>query len=103
LVSEPIADNLQRYFVIALNCDRAALVTRQRADDLFETVFDVVVDQRLLGLCNGSFVGMRLLGNLKARPLRFDHVDNAAEVTFGAPQAPDDFGMAVVDWVRIHD
>ena len=62
----------------------------------------MVVDQRLLGLCNGSFDGMQLLGNLEARPRRFDHVDHAAEVTFGAPQAPDDFRMALVDWVRIH-
>jgi hypothetical protein len=48
-------------------------------------------------LCNGSFDGMQLLGNLEARQLRFDHVDDAAEVTFGAPQAPDDFRMAL--WI----
>jgi hypothetical protein len=44
-----------------------------------------------------------LLGNVEARPLRFDHVDEAAQVTFGAPQALNDLGMTLVDSVLIHE
>ena len=63
----------------------------------------MVVDQRLLGLRNGLLDRVQLLGNVEARPLRLDHVDDAAEVTFGAPQALDDFGMALVDRVPVHE
>ena len=45
---------------------------------------------------------VQLLGDVEAWPLRFDHIDDAAQVTFGAPQAPDDFRMGLVDWVSIH-
>ena len=46
--------NPQRYFVIALNSSTGpALLARQRADCLFETVLNMVVDQYLLGLRNG--------------------------------------------------
>jgi hypothetical protein len=45
--------NPQRYFVIALNSSTGpALLARQRADCLFETVLNMVVDQ-CLGLRNG--------------------------------------------------
>jgi hypothetical protein len=43
-----------------------------------------------------------MLGNVEARPLRFDHVNDAAQVAFGAPEALDDLGMALVDRVLIH-
>jgi len=55
------------------------------------------VDQRLLGLHNNLFDRMQLLGNVEARPLYFDHVDDTAEVTFCAAQALDDLGMTLVD------
>ena len=42
-----------------------------------------------------------LLGDVDAWPLRFDHVDDAAQVTFGAPQAPDDLGMALMDRMAV--
>jgi len=71
--------------------DWAPLCPRQRPDRLLEAVFDVVVDQHLLGLRNGLLDRIQLLGNVEARPLRLDHLDDAAQVTFGAPQALDDF------------
>jgi hypothetical protein len=40
---------------------------------------------------------LQLLGDVEAWPLRLDHIDDAAQVTFGAPQAPDDLGMAL--WI----
>jgi hypothetical protein len=66
--------------------DRAPLSTRQRPDRLLEAVSDVMLDQRLLGLRNGLLDRMQLLGNVEARPLRLDHVDDAAQVTFGGPR-----------------
>jgi hypothetical protein len=38
----------------------------------------------------------------RPRPLRFDHVNDAAQVAFGAAEALDDLGMALVDRVLIH-
>ena len=40
---------------------------------------------------------LQLLRDIEARPLRLDHIDNAAQVTFGAAQALDDFRMGLVD------
>jgi hypothetical protein len=45
---------------------------------------------------------LQLLGDVEAWPLRFDDVDDAAQVTFGAPQAPDDLGMALMDRMAVH-
>ena len=59
----------------------------------------MVVDQRLLGLRNGLLDRIQLLGNVEVRPLRLDHLDDAARVTFGAPQALDDFRVGLVDRV----
>ena len=44
---------------------------------------------------------LQLLGDVEAWPLRFDHIDDAAQVTFGAPQAPDDLGMALMDRMAV--
>ena len=62
----------------------------------------MVVDQRLLGLRNGLLDRMQLLGNVEARTPRFDHVDDAVQVTFGAPQALDDFRMGLVDRLPVN-
>jgi hypothetical protein len=40
---------------------------------------------------------LQLLGDVEAWPLRFDHVDDAAQVTLGAPQALNDLGIALID------
>ena len=40
-----------------------------------------------------------MVGNIEARPLRLDHLDDAAQVTLGAPQALDDFRVGLVDRV----
>jgi hypothetical protein len=50
------------------------------------------------GLCNRLFDRVQLLGDVEAWPLHFDHVYDAAQVTFGAPQALNDLGMAL--WIR---
>jgi len=85
-------------------CDRlelAALLARQRADRLLEAVLDVVADQRFLGLRIGLLDRVQLLGAVESRPLRLDHADDAAQVSF-APQALDDLGMALVDRMPAH-
>ena len=45
---------------------------------------------------------VQLLGDVEAWPLRFDHIDDAAQVTFGTPQALDDLGMALMDRMAVH-
>src|SRR4029077_18765468 len=82
--------------------DRGALLARQRADRLLETVFDVVVNQCLLGLCDGLLDRLQLLSDVETRPLRLDHVDDAAQMPFGTTQAPDDLGMGLMDLGLVH-
>src|SRR5205807_4811378 len=48
--------------------DRRALFARQRADRLLETVFDVIVDQCLLGLCDSLLYRLQLLSDIETRP-----------------------------------
>ena len=98
-VSGPMVGNVQMLCNHLEFIDWAPLCPRQRPDPLLEAVFDVVVDQRLLGLRNGLLDRIQLLGNVEARPLRLDHLDDAAQVTFGAPQALDDFRVGLVDRV----
>ena len=89
--------------MVAVNSSTGpALFARQRADRLLQAVLDMVVDQRLLGLRNGLLDRVQLLGDEEARPLRFDHADDAAQVTFGAPQALDGLVMALVDRMAVH-
>ena len=62
----------------------------------------MVVDQCLLGLSDGLFDGLQLLSDIETRPLRLDHVDDAAQMPFGTTQAPDDLGMGLVDRGLVH-
>lgn len=89
--------------MVALNSSTGpALFARQRADRLLQAVLDMVVDQRLLGLRNGLLDRVQLLCDVEARPLRFDHIDDAAQVTFDARQALDGLVMALVDRMAVH-
>ena len=53
----------------------------------------VIVDQLALGVADGAFHGMDLLGQIEAWPARLDHGDDRAKMAVGALQALDDFGM----------
>jgi hypothetical protein len=77
--------------------DRAALLARQRADCLFETVLDLVVDQCLLACAIAFSTACNCWATSRHGRCVFDHVDDAAQVAFGAPQALNDFGMALMD------
>lgn len=60
--------------------DRTTLITRQRPDHVFKTVFEMVLDQGLLGLGNGLLDRMKLLCNLSTRPSRLHHFDDTLQV-----------------------
>jgi hypothetical protein len=50
-------------------------------------------------LRDGLLNRMQLLGDVEARPLLFDHVDDAAQTALRAAQPLDDLRMALVDRV----
>src|SRR5262245_45864528 len=74
--------------------DRAPLLARQRSDGVLETVVEVVLDQRALGLRDRLLDGVKLLGDVEAFAPGFDHLHDAAQVSLGALQAPGDPEMA---------
>jgi len=57
----------------------------------------VIVDERLLGLANGLFDGMELLGDIKTRPSLLDHRNDAPEMAFGPLEPLDDIRMGLMN------
>src|ERR1700737_3716231 len=55
-----------------------------RLERSFEAVADVIVNQCLLGALDGALHGLKLLGDLSARPPLLDHSDDRFEGTIGA-------------------
>jgi hypothetical protein len=76
--------------------ERCALACRECFDRMFQAVVDMVLDKHTLGLANGFFHGMQLLGDVDAGPAVFDHSDDAAQVTLGTLQPFDDIAMTLV-------
>ena len=62
----------------------------------------VVVDQRPLGIRDSLFDRLHLLGDLKARLARLDHLDHRAQVSVSAFQPGDEGGMGCMDRVSCH-
>jgi hypothetical protein len=66
---------------------------------VLKAVVKVILNQGLLGLCDGFFDGVQLLHHLQARLSLFEHLDNAAQVAARAAQ-PLDHGW--MGFVRVH-
>jgi hypothetical protein len=56
----------------------------------------MILDQRLLGLRNGPFDRMELLGNVEAGSARLDHFDDPAQMPLGAFEPLDDLRVCFV-------
>ncbi|MOA57739.1 hypothetical protein D3C78_1819740 [compost metagenome] len=56
----------------------------------------MVLDQGALGLADGLFHGVQLLGDIHAGAVGLEHADDAAQMPFGALQALDDGRVALV-------
>jgi hypothetical protein len=67
-----------------------------------QTMIDVVVNQRSLGFADGLFDGVKLLGEVEARPAFPEHLDDAAEVTLGPLQPFDDIRVGVMNVIVCH-
>ena len=63
---------------------------------MLQAVVDVVLDKYTLGLADGFFHGMQLLGDVDAGPAVFDHGDDAAQVALRTLQPFDDIAMTLV-------
>jgi len=57
----------------------------------------MVLNQRLLGLRDRLFDGLKLLGDVMARATVLNHLDDAAQVTVRALEPLDDLGMGAMD------
>jgi hypothetical protein len=77
--------------------DGLALFLRQRTDSLFKAMIEMILDQCTLCLTDGFLDSMELLGDIKARPIVFDHFDDAAQMTIGAFQPFGNVGMMLVN------
>lgn len=66
-------------------------------EGVLEAMVDVVLDQRFLGLLDGFFHRLQLLGNLQTLLPFFDHGNDTAQVPVGTLEALDQLGMAGVD------
>lgn len=76
--------------------DRLALLALQRADNIFETMIEMIADQRLLGLADSFLDRVKLLSDVDAGAAGLDHLDDAAQVPVGAVETLDDVGMGGV-------
>ena len=65
-----------------------------------EAMGDMIMNQRLLRIVDGVLDGLELLGQLEAWPPLLDHGDHHVQVTAGALEALDDFGMRSVRHVE---
>jgi len=61
-----------------------------------EAMVDMVVDQHLLGLADGLFDGVELLGEIETVPALLEHGEDAPKVSFSSFQALDDIRMALM-------
>ena len=59
-------------------------------------MIDVVVDQGPLGLADGFFDGVKLLGQVEARAPFVEHRDDPAQMAFSPLQPLDDIRMGLV-------
>jgi hypothetical protein len=73
-----------------------ALAIVQRRDGALQTVVDVILNKRSLGLTYRFFHSMQLLSNVDALTTVFDHGDDAAQMTIRSLETLDDGRMTLV-------
>ena len=73
-----------------------SIALAQGCNRVLKTVVDMVLDERALGLADGLFNRMQLLGNVYTFPPVLDHGNDAAQMTVCTLQALDDRLMALV-------
>ncbi len=61
-----------------------------------QAMVDVILNQGALGLANGFFHRMQLLGNIHAGTAILDHGDDAAQVALGAFEPFDDVSVTLM-------
>lgn len=61
-----------------------------------QAMVDVILNQGALGLANGFFHRMQLLGNIHAGTAILDHGDDAAQVALGAFEPFDDVAVTLM-------
>ena len=81
---------------VAESGNSLALRFRQRLHCAAEAMVEMVADQRLLGFADGFLNRVQLLRDLRTGAARFDHFDDAAQMTICALQPLDDGRMALV-------
>ena len=87
----------QRYFAIVLSCRRTARAFGPRfLGRTLQRLSDVVLDQCLLGVLDGAFHRLELLGELRGRPSFADHLDDRFKMTIGTLEALDHIKMGIV-------
>lgn len=77
--------------------DGLALAARKGADNILQTMIEMVLDKSLLGLSDSLLDSLQLLGDIKAAATVFDHLDYGTKMAIGAFQPLDDIGMGSVD------
>jgi hypothetical protein len=65
-------------------------------------MIDVIVNQSPLGLADGLFDGMQLLGEIEARSSFAEHFNHPAEMTVRPLQPLDDIGMGFMNVILRH-
>jgi len=65
-----------------------------------EAVIQVVLNQRLLGLCDGLLNGLQLLHHVQTRFAVFQHLHNTGQVSSGAAKPFDDSRVGIVNMHR---
>jgi hypothetical protein len=65
-------------------------------------MIDVIVNQSPLGLADGLFDSMQLLGEIEAGASFAEHFDHPAEMTVSPLQPFDDVGMSFVKVIMCH-
>ncbi len=68
-------------------------------DRVLKAVIEMILYQRPLGVADGTFDRVQLLGEIEAWTAFADHFDHAPEVPLGAAQALCDLGMGFVSMV----
>jgi hypothetical protein len=73
--------------------DGLSVLLRERSNSFLEAMVEVILDKSALRHADGLFHGVKLLRDVDAWLLRFDHGDDALEMTFRPFQALDHVGM----------
>jgi hypothetical protein len=76
--------------------NRCAGLRALRIDNVVQTMIQVVIDEGLLGLAHCALCGVELLRDVQARPSRFDHFRNAAQLALGSLESLEDFRMGLM-------